>query len=192
MTKKILLALASAVTLGLGACGESDDPKGPAPSPTPPPQTQSAAPTPPLPTAPQPSLMDKALEVAKEARQATREEATRAVETARASANEAFERGRVAAERAAERGRALGQAALQQGVAIAEAHPGYKAESLIRQAQDAIDQKRPEVAREIAERLHQVKESLPKRVQDELDRLDARLAGSQPTPPVEAAAPPSY
>ena len=192
MSKTILLALASATTLGLAACGEAEAPKGQVAAPTaPPPQAQTAAPASHQPPQTQPSLMDKAMEVAKEARQAARDEGTRAVEAARASADAVIARGREAAEQAAERSRALGQEALQQGRAIA-ALTGDKAETLIQQAKDAIDQKKPEVAREIAERLHRIKESLPQGLRDELDRLDARLAASQPTPSDAAAAPPSY
>ena len=192
MSKATLLALTGAATLGLAACGEAEAPKSQAAAPTTPPaQTQTVAPASTQPTQPQPSLLEKAMETAKGARQATVEEATRAVEAARASADAAIDRGREAADRAAERGKTLGQATLQQGMAIA-ALTAEKTESLIRQAQDAIDRNRPEVAREIADRLHKVKESLPQGVRDKLDRLDARLASRQPIPPEEAAAPPSY
>lgn len=187
MRKTILLALAGAATLVLAACGETEAPKGQSQAPaTSPPQTQA-----PAPEARQSTLMEKAMDVAKEARQATVDEATRAVEAARASADEAIERGREAADRAAQRGKTLGQEALQQGRIIAEL-TGDKAEALIQQAKDAIDQKRPEIAREIVARLQQVKESLPQGLRNELDRLDARLAGSKSTSPEEPAAPPSY
>lgn len=172
MNRNLPLLLASAVALGLAACGEDRAP------------AQQAAPaTPPA----ESTLIEKAAQAAKEFRDEARDQASEAARAAREAADQAVARGRELTEQATAQGKSLGEEALQKGQAMF-AMTAEKAGELIQQAKDALDRNQPQLARDSVERLRKVRDSLSEGLRQELDRLDARLASgpqAQVPPPAD-------
>lgn len=165
MSKQILLALAVSASLGLAACGPSEEPKQGTAEPAAPPQTEK-------------SLVERAAEVAKEATEVATERVEKAAEAASEAAGAAMETSQAVAESAAEKGRELAEATIE------------KAKELIQQVKDYIAENRLDEAQGLMEQLRKLGDALPEALQAEVAKLEAMLGGGEPeaTP---AASPPT-
>lgn len=142
------------IALLLGACDRAEPPKGAASG-----------------TAAQPSLVERAIGLTRDATQ------TLADRTSAAAAQ--------ASGAATEKARAFADSALIQGSGLAELSVA-KAQALIDQAKAFIAKGRPELAAAAMEPLRQAKSALPPSLSAEVERLDARLKGLA-QPPSAAA-----
>jgi hypothetical protein len=157
MSKTILSVLAVAAALGLAGCGPSEEPKQQTAAPGGAPQTEQ-------------TLSDKAMEVAKEARQAAGEKVEAAATATSEAASAAKETASEAAGAAMEKGKEIAQATID------------KANELIQQVKDYIAENKLDSAEGVMEQLRKLRDSLPQALQDEIAKLEAMLSGGQSAP----------
>lgn len=159
--KRFQIVIAATFSLALAACGPSEAP-----------QEQAGAPA-------QPSMVDKAVDAAKDAAQVTQETAGEAVEAAKNAASDAMDKGKEITARAVEKTREIAGAA------------GDKSAEMIEQIKTYIAENEPEMAKSVLDRLAQMKDGLSESAKAELAKLDAMMSGGEPTmTPAAATTPP--
>lgn len=154
MRTQVLSVLAVSLALALTGCGPSDEPQGQAAQPS------SASP-------PEQTLSEKAAELAKGATQSASEKVEAAATAASQAAGAAKETVSEAAGAAMEKGQAIAQAGID------------KATALIQEVKDYIAENKIDLAEKVMGQLRQLRDSLPRALQDEIARLETMLGGAE-------------
>jgi ElaB/YqjD/DUF883 family membrane-anchored ribosome-binding protein len=184
MSNRSLIALLVTAVVGLSACGPSEDSI----------QSQGGQAAPPT----DQTLLEQAKAKAKVAAEKAADLTENAVATSKEMASAAVAKGKELAEQAKPAmhsareavSEKMGEAAERSAAAaqaVGEATDAavQRAREWIQQAQDYIAENKPELARQLVDKLNAVKGAMPESIRVQIDKLDAHLGGgsaSAPTP----------
>jgi polyhydroxyalkanoate synthesis regulator phasin len=158
MNTKLSIALLTAMTLGLAACGDSDQAKTDA-------QTQTPA------SEPATSATDEG----KNSMDVLKEKVDAAAQSAAEAGDQAASAAAAAAQALSEKGSEMVDRMSQKGSEMADAATS-KAREMIASVQDYLAENDLNSAQGIMDKLSQIKDSLPEELKTEIEALQAKIA----------------
>jgi gas vesicle protein len=154
MNTKSTVALLAVMTLGLAACGDSDQ------------ATTDAQP---------PAPETSAVEEGKSSMDALKERVDAATQSAAETGDQAAAAAAAAAQALSEKGGEMADAVSEKGSEMADA-ASDKARQMIASVQDYLAENDLDSAQGIMDKLNQIKESLPETLKAEIEALQAKIA----------------